>query len=258
MCLNFMDEMLNSCYFGTSGLLLPVPNKLHYPEEFKQRSRLSYYASLMNSIEINSSFYKIPKASTVKRWAVEVPEDFRFTFKVFRGLTHNKGLIFNLDVIERFMEAVSAVGEKRGCLLVQFPASIRIAQFRALEVLLSALRTRDADGLWNIAVEFRHSSLYVSECYELLKEFDMSMVIHDKSNVASPMVDTSSKFSYLRLHGPLGNYKGSYDDGMLYEYAGYVSEWLKENRKVFVYFNNTMGQANANLQSMRDFVNELT
>lgn len=66
-------EVVASYYSGTSELLLPVPNKLFYPEEFKDKSRLCFYGSLMNSIEVNSSFYKLPATGKALKWANDVP-----------------------------------------------------------------------------------------------------------------------------------------------------------------------------------------
>lgn len=116
-----MDIAFENYYSVTSGLLLPVPNKLHYPKEFQEKSRLCYYASLMDSIEINSSFYKVPQVSTMKKWAADVPEEFRFTFKLFKEITHNKDLAFDPEVVSSFFSVISHVEEKKGCLLVQFP-----------------------------------------------------------------------------------------------------------------------------------------
>src|ERR1700755_1217681 len=70
---------------GTSGLVLAEPNKLAYPEVYRNGSRLAYYATLFNSIEVNSSFYKIPRQITFARWATEVPDGFRFTVKMWKG-----------------------------------------------------------------------------------------------------------------------------------------------------------------------------
>ncbi len=88
-----MNSINNTFYSGTSGLVLPVP-KLLYPAEFQDKSRLTYYASLFNSIEINSSFYKIPQIPTVCKWAESVPDNFQFTFKLSKAITHAKGLEF--------------------------------------------------------------------------------------------------------------------------------------------------------------------
>lgn len=242
-----MSTNFQNYYSGTSGLILPVANKLYYPEEFQNKSRLCYYASMMNSIEINSSFYKIPRISTVQNWAMDVPEDFRFTFKLFKEITHNQHLAFDPELLARFFSIISYVGNKKGCLLVQFPPSIRISHFSQLRFLMSLLRQSDPDYKWRIALEFRHPSLYVDEVYSLLEQFGLGMVIHDNKCVSSPVRDLGSEFIYLRFHGPMGNYRGSYDEKMIYEYASYVAEWLSEGKSVFAYFNNSMGQPHANL-----------
>ncbi|ARS40348.1 hypothetical protein CA265_12055 [Sphingobacteriaceae bacterium GW460-11-11-14-LB5] len=252
-----MDKKTEGYYSGTSGLLLPVPNKSHYPEEFRERSRLCYYGSLMNSIEINSSFYKIPMASTVKKWSEEVPGDFRFTFKLFKGITHSPKLAFDpLDIV-RFMQVIANTQDKKGCVLVQFPPSIRIADFAQLSRLMFSLRECDPENQWKIAFEFRHASLYVEEVMELLAENGLGIVTHDKRSAASPLDDSDCSFRYLRFHGPGGNYRGSYTEDVLAEYASYIVEWLLEKKEVFVYFNNTMGDAYGNLKTLRRFVSDL-
>ncbi|RZL48382.1 MAG: DUF72 domain-containing protein [Pedobacter sp.] len=251
-----MNIHYENYYSGTSGLLLPVPNKSHYPAEFQEKSRLCYYASLMNTIEINSSFYKIPQAATLKKWASDVPSEFCFTFKLFKDITHQKDLLFDAALVEKFMHVISHVGHKKACLLVQFPPSVRIGHLGQLRNLMTVLKMNDPLHTWRIAFEFRHVSLYVDEVYELLESYQIGMVIHDKTPAQSPLLDLHSDFVYLRFHGPGGNYRGSYADDVLYEYASYVSDWLEEGKKVFVYFNNTMGEAHANLNLLRQLVSK--
>ena len=249
-----MTEQAGNYYSGTSGLLLPVRNKLFYPEEFKDKSRLCFYSSLMNSIEINSSFYKVPMASTVKKWADDVPEGFRFTFKLFREITHNIALAFDPQTIKRFMEVIGAAGDKKGCLLIQFPGSVRIGDLKQLSLMIQVIRDSDPDRLWNIALEFRHVSLYNDDVYRLLEDFAMAMVIQDKPPAVTPILDWDLPFVYLRFHGPGGSYRGSYEDNILQEYTGYVRDWMAEGKTVYAYFNNTMGSALDNLFTLRDNV----
>ena len=128
---------------GTSGLVLPVPNKKAFPPEFKDKSRLTYYGSLFNSIEINSSFYKIPQAATVKKWADSVPDNFAFTFKLWREITHVKGLAYQPEDVLRFMEVISQAGTKKGALLIQFPPSFTVDLFAQVEQLLDILQSID-------------------------------------------------------------------------------------------------------------------
>ena len=197
-------------YSGTSGLVLPVPNKEHYPAEFKEKSRLEYYASLFNSIEINSSFYKIPMPSTVTKWAESVPENFRFTFKLWREITHNKELAFKEGDVFRFIETINHVENKKACLLVQFPPSLKINMFARLKKLLSSIHEADPDRNWKTSLEFRDASWYQEEVYELAHDFNASIVIHDKPRSATPSIETPEHFKYLRFHGPNGDYKGHY------------------------------------------------
>ncbi|WP_113652612.1 DUF72 domain-containing protein [Pedobacter namyangjuensis] len=238
-------------YAGTSGLILPVPNKLYYPKAFKEKSRLSYYASLQNSIEINSSFYKLPQAKTVLKWANEVPDDFRFTFKVFKEITHLKQLAYSIDTVNRFMDVVANVGDKTGSLLIQFPPSVTVKYLGQIDQLLAQFKRVDQENLWDFSVEFRHKSLYMTESYEVLKQHGMAMVIQDKAKVASPMITLGDEFVYVRFHGPQGDYKGTYTYDTLSEYAVLISEWLQMEKRVYVYFNNTMGNVYENLQSLK-------
>lgn len=248
------QNSLHKFYAGTSGLVLPVPNKAAYPLAFQNRSRLCYYASLFNSIEINSSFYKIPMASTVRKWAADVPDDFRFTFKLWRGITHEKGLTFNGQDVKRFMQVINEVDDKKGCLLVQFPPGFRADSLPRLDHLLNVIRQEDEHSGWDIAVEFRHKTWYKEQVYELLEKYDMGMVIHDLPASAAPLQASANNFVYLRFHGPNGGYRGSYTDAFLYEYLEYIKEWQQEGKTVYVYFNNTMGDAVKNLMVLNEYM----
>ncbi|ASU35092.1 DUF72 domain-containing protein [Mucilaginibacter xinganensis] len=243
-------------YGGTSGLVIPI-SKRDFQPPFNNCSRLQYYAANLNSIEINSSFYKLPMPSTVSKWADSVPENFKFTFKLWRNITHNKQLAFNAKDVTRFMDVISRGVSKKGCILVQFPPKVTIAQTEQLTHLLSLLTQANKTQQWHVAVEFRHRSWYNDEVYELLSSFDAGMVLQDMPASPSPQVITAAGFVYLRFHGPEGNYKGSYADELLYEYAQYVSEWQEEGRDVYVYFNNTAGDAWNNLCTLADYVRQL-
>jgi uncharacterized protein YecE (DUF72 family) len=241
-------------YTGTSGLVLPVKNKLFYPLEFQDKPRLSYYASLLNSIEINSSFYKLPMSKTVSKWANMVPEDFKFTFKLWRDITHNKGLAFNPADLSKFIEVISNVEEKKGCILVQFPPSLTNAAFRQLEYLLNSISDQERAAGWKIALELRNTSWYNDELFELLEQSASSLVIHDKLDSANLLTENPAEFIYLRFHGPGGNYRGSYSDEFLNEFSYYIRDWQEEGKTIFVYFNNTMGDAIGNLATLNKYV----
>ncbi len=241
-------------YSGTSGLILPVPNKGLYPLEYQDKSRLCFYASLFNSIEINSSFYKVPMVLTVQKWAESVPDNFRFTFKLWREITHVKNLAFNPSDLTRFMQVISNAGTKKGCLLVQFPPGLGIENFDQVKRLLEGIKETDQLQEWKIALEFRSQTWYQDAVYELLDQYKAGIVLHDKLSSGIRMTDQEADFIYLRFHGPQGKYRGSYTDDFLYEYAGYIKEWQEEGKTVYVYFNNTMGDIIKNLNSMNRFI----
>ena len=248
--------MINEIYTGTSNVELPVPNKQSFPLEFQDKSRLTYYASLFNTVEINSSFYKVPMAKTVAKWADNVPPDFKFTFKLWQDITHAKSCNYNPDEIERFIHIINHVGNKKGCLLVQFPPSFAFDKIVQLQSLVIDIRQADPEQKWKVAIEFRNRSWYQESVYELLAQYNLGMVIQDMPASATPLMESTTDFVYLRFHGPEGRYKGSYEDDFLYEYAQYIKEWQADDKTVYVYFNNTAGGAVQNLMTLNSFLNQ--
>ena len=240
-------------YSGTSNIVLPIKQS-EYPPEFGGASRLTYYASLFSSLEVNSSFYRLPKPATVEKWRESVPPHFRFTFKVPKTVTHAKGLQFNAEDLERFAETVAHIGDKKGCLLIQLPPSITSDKGEELEGILESLRSDAKD--WRIAVEFRHNSWYNSAVYRALQNFGACMVEQDMPKSATPQVTVAEDFVYLRFHGPEGDYRGSYDEAFLASRAKRIATLLKDGKEVYVYFNNTAGNAFENLRTLNEKVEQ--
>jgi uncharacterized protein YecE (DUF72 family) len=256
---------------GTSGLVLPVPNKQAFPEAFRSGSRLAYYSTLFNSIEINSTFYKLPLPATFSRWAEEVQPDFRFTVKLWRGITHVPGLRFMPVDVHRCLYAAHHLGEKKGCLLIQLPPGLKVTAAEKLEQLLDKICAADPARSWKLAVEFRHRSWYIPEVEALLHRYQAARVLHDMpaSSITelpgppaclpfgAPSVDPSSSpvpFVYLRFHGPAGDYKGGYPDAALHTWAEKAIGWLSAGKEVYVYFNNTIGDALDDLTRLRTLI----
>ena len=239
-------------FTGTSGLVLPVPNKKSYPAEFREQSRLTYYSSMLTSIEVNSSFYKLPQPRTVTSWADMVPEDFVFTFKLWKEISHSKNLAFKEADLHRFAEIIDSIGSRKGCILIQFPPSLTLDHFSRVEMLLSILA--DKMNAWRVAVEFRHPSWYVSETFELADEFSSTIVLHDIPKSRNETISKQASFVYLRFHGPSGDYRGGYSDHYIERISDKISGWLIERRDVFAYFNNTIGDAFANASKLKNII----
>ncbi|HEY4335130.1 MAG TPA: DUF72 domain-containing protein [Puia sp.] len=248
---------MDNFYIGTSGLVLPVPNKQHFPEEFRSGTRLQYYASLFNSIEINSSFYKIPRPVTYAKWASEVPDGFRFTVKLWRGVTHQKGLEFAPGDVDRCLLAAKELGTKRGCLLVQLPPGVHADKAAQVERLLERIGNADVAGAWRVAVEFRHPGWYRPETAGLLERCKAGMVLHDLPASKWETPAGRTLFIYVRYHGVNGDYKGGYTQEHLLRDARRMKGWLQEGRELYVYFNNTIGDALLNAQELRGMVDQL-
>jgi len=235
---------------GTSGLVLREPNKQAFPEEHREKHRLTYYATLFNSIEINSSFYKVPMPVTFTKWSHLVPDDFRFTVKLWREITHARGFSFNPTDIALFMKAAANLGYKKGSLLIQLPPSVAWNKFAQLERMLTLVQASDVPPAWRIAVEFRDRSWYRQETYDLLDKFQAALVLHDIPASAIYAPTDKADFIYIRFHGIKGDYKGSYTREHLQEYAEKIKNWLRQGKDVYVYFNNTIGDAVANLETL--------
>ncbi|HTI89790.1 MAG TPA: DUF72 domain-containing protein [Puia sp.] len=237
-------------WFGTSGLVLPLPNKQAFPPEFRAGTRLTFYASLFNSLEVNSSFYKIPMPGTFSKWVTEVPEDFRFTVKLWQGITHSPQLSFNPADVDKFMHAANQLATKKGCLLIQLPPSLKADKADQLQFLLEQISQTQQH--WRLSVEFRNRTWYKPEIEKLLAQFKTTRVLHDIP--ASKIMETTGDlpFIYLRFHGPAGDYKGGYGEAALKEYAEMIQKWQRAGKEVYVYFNNTIGDAITDLEILRE------
>ncbi len=235
-------------YCGTSNIVLPVKNKSFYPPGYEGFSRLYYYSSLFNSLEVNQTFYKLPRYSTIARWAQETPGHFRFTMKLGKEITHAKGLLFSHDTVKRYCEVFDAVGAKKGCLLIQLPGGTRPDVFPRLQELLSLLN--EYNNGWKLAVEFRNTSWYTDHVYELLIAQNALLVEHDMPASVTPADIPRGDTRFFRFHGILGDYRGSYEPGTLQEYAEKIKQAEAHGEKVYVYFNNTIGDAVHNAISL--------
>jgi uncharacterized protein YecE (DUF72 family) len=239
---------------GTSNIVVPG-NRESYPPAYKGRSRLNYYSSFFNSLEVNSSFYKVPMPATFEKWTLDVPDNFTFTVKLWKEVTHAKELNFDPSLIDHFLNAAGRLGRKKGCLLVQFPGKITIGYYSQVEKILQLINEYDPIDKWRIAVEFRNSSWYTGETFELMDEYGASIVLHDIPKARNAEINKKASFIFIRLHGPAGDYRGSYSNALLKEYAIKIKDFLKTGKDVYAYFNNTIGSAFENAIVLQGMVN---
>jgi uncharacterized protein YecE (DUF72 family) len=241
---------------GTSGLVLSEPNKSYFPKEFQEKSRLEYYSTKFNSIEINSSFYKIPRCQTYSNWSATVPEDFQFSVKLWRGITHDPKSNFQLRDFEVFFSALDCLGKHKGCLLIQFPATIPM-DLEKFRNILEKTKKMDPDDSWRIAVEFRHVRWYEKQVFDIIDEFKASLVLQDIPKSRIDKLHGVPSFVYLRFHGEKGDYRGTYSNDFLNRKAEEITGWLDRGLDVYAYFNNTIGGAASNLVTINNMVTNL-
>lgn len=227
-------------------------NKESFPAEFQAATRLYYYSSLFNSVEINSSFYKTPLPKTFAKWAQEVGENFRFTVKMSSAITHSKQLDFNADDLCKFMHAANHLEGKNAALLLQFPASIKAHYFLHVEKIIQQVQAlQPSNHPWDVVIELRDRSWYNTDVYNMLTSNGASLVFHDMPASKTPLEQTATHCVYFRFHGYEGDYKGSYSEQDIKQFAEQIRIAHSNGKHVFAYFNNTIGDAYQNALSLQ-------
>ena len=220
-------------HVGCSGWVYPHWRELFYPKGVPQRAWLAYYAEHFDTVEINNTFYRLPKASAVEGWVEQSPPGFAFAVKVSRYMSHIKRLTMVETGLERFYEPLEPLKQsgKLGPLLWQFPPNFH----RDLERLSDALQ---ALSQGRHAFEFRHESWFTNEVYALLREHRVALVISDEASrwVKTPHVRTAD-WTYIRFHHGSRGRHGNYSASEIDSWARRIAQWRRDT-EVFAYFNN--------------------
>ena len=242
------------CYIGTSGWSYPHWAKgLFYPEGLKPGLWLPFLARYFNTVEVNVSFYRLPKPEMISRWREVTPGRFRFAVKLWRRITHEKRLRNCARELQEFFGVAGEFGTKRGPVLVQLPPSLKV-DAELLDGFLADLRRITGKQRWRVAVEFRHLSWLCAPVYDLLNRHKAALCLADMPNCAITEPN-DAPFVYLRRHGPGGKYRGLYGEKHIQTDAERIHTWLKDGRDVFVYYNNDIGgYAVANAFQLADAV----
>ena len=220
-------------HVGCSGWNYAAWRELFYPKGVPANRWLEHYAQHFSTVEVNSTFYRLAKPEAVARWATQVPEDFIFTVKASRYLTHIKRLAKLDEGVKRFYASIEPLVEagKLGPVLWQLPPNFK----RDDERLANALRALP-DG--RHCFEFREPSWFVPEVYELLREHGAALVIGDRPEVADFQThEMTADWTFVRFHFGHRGRRGNYSRSELEDWEQRVAQWRRE-REVFLYFNN--------------------
>ena len=206
---------------GTSGFSYKEWKGAFYPEDLPQSGFLSYYGQHLNSVEINNTFYRLPKADMLEKWREQVPADFRFILKASQRITHHKRLKEAGEPLEYLAStAKSALGPVLGPILFQLPPYFRKNVDRLRDFLKEM-----PEGI-QAAFEFRHDSWFGEDTYEALAEGGAALVTADTGEGDAPVVGTTS-FGYARLRRP------GYTDEELRDWAKRFKEEAWSDLHVF-------------------------
>jgi uncharacterized protein YecE (DUF72 family) len=223
---------LHPVHVGCSGWNYVSWRGEFYPPGLAQRRWLEHYAREFDTVEVNSTFYRLIARDAVARWVKDTPARFVFAVKASRYLTHIKRLT-DLDTgVARFYERLEPLSRARqlGPVLWQLPENFHCDEQR-LELALSGLpRGRHA-------IEFRHPSWFTARVYELLRAHGAALVIGDHPQRRFQTHEWTAGWSYVRMHHGARGRRGNYSPSELGEWAERLHSW-RTRGAVFVYFNN--------------------
>ena len=263
---------------GTSGWRYGPWRGAFYPEGLRQRDELAHLAGRLGSVELNGSFYSLQRPESYRRWAEETPDDFVFSVKGSRYITHMKRLRgVETALANFFASGLLALGHKLGPLLWQLPPSLaydpeRLDEFfsllprstaQAAELAARhderldgrALTDTDADRPLRHALEVRHPSFAAPEPVEFLRQHGIGLVVADAAGSWPHLEDVTADFVYLRLHGAEELYASGYTTAELDRFAELITSWrngdcpltahtaapppsTRKDRDVYAYFDN--------------------
>jgi len=233
-----------SIRIGTSGWAYDHWKGPFYPPHIGSDAMLAEYARHFDTVELNSTFYRLPAPETLERWADSVPAGFTFAVKASRYITHIKKLKDSAETLPPFLERVRLLGDCLGPVLFQLPPRFHYNGAR-LEALLDQL----PDDL-ACAFEFRDETWFNQETFELLDSRGAALCLYDLGGRTAPERPTGA-FVYVRLHGPHEAYAGRYSDAALDHWAAALRGWSQDRRPCWCFFDNdAAGHAPADAQRL--------
>jgi uncharacterized protein YecE (DUF72 family) len=214
-------------YCGTSGFSFKEWKGPFYPEKLPANEMLAFYAGRLPTVEINNTFYRMPRRSVLEGWSAQVPDTFRFAIKAPRRITHSKQLAECSEEAGYFFETLEALGPRLGVVLFQLPPHARV-NVEKLVAFLSLV----PDGM-RVAFEFRHASWRDEAVYAALARRNAAWVTADNDGGEPPELPKTSALTYLRLRA------ASYSDKALKSWKARCADF----ERAFVFFKHEEGGA---------------
>jgi uncharacterized protein YecE (DUF72 family) len=211
-------------YVGTSGYSYKEWKGSFYPEKIPAKDMLSYYASRLQAVELNNTFYRLPQKSMVESWQAQVPGNFRFSVKASQRITHFKRLKEAGSETRFMLETVSALEDRLGVVLFQLPPNMK-KDLERLETFL-----KDLPAEIPAAFEFRHPTWFDDDVLGLLRSQKRVLCVSDTDDLPVSHIDKTADWGYLRLR------RVNYSESDLMEWITRMraQEW----KHTFVFFKH--------------------
>jgi len=216
-------------HIGTSGWNYPHWKGPFYNDDVPKTRWLEFYAQHFQTVEVNATFYRLPKPVTIDKWRQETPEGFLWSVKASRYITHIKKLRDLHDSLRRFYDITDRFEEKLGPVLFQLPPSLKYNENVFTEFCDQLKPER------RYALEVRYPDWIEERALSKLRDFHIAFCISDTAGRFPYAEAITADFIYIRLHGARMLYGSDYSEEELQQWAGKVERWKKET---YIYFDN--------------------
>ena len=219
-------------YLGTSGWQYAHWRHTFYPPGVAQARWLDFYAERFRIVELNNSFYMLPKPETFAKWRERTPDDFIFAAKMSRFLTHIKKLNDPQEPVERFFKHARYLGPKLGPILLQLPPTLKADPIQLDETL--SLMPDDA----KVSVEFRHESWWTDEIRDILTKHGAALCLADRGEKPVTHLWRTADWTFLRFHAGFGKPSPCYRKKALARWVDVLANDWPPGHQLYVFFNN--------------------
>jgi uncharacterized protein YecE (DUF72 family) len=228
-------------FIGTSGYIYPHWEGIFYPEDWPKSKKLEYYCQHFDTVELNSTFYRLPGEKAFEGWYKRTPKNFIFAVKVSRFITHIKKLVDCKEPWKIFLKRALTLKEKLGPLLFQMPPFFKATEenIRKLEDFLKVITKTLNPKTYNLkfAFEFRNKTWCNEKIYQILREKNCAWVVVNSPEWPKEY-EVTADFVYVRMHGSKILFGSKYTKRELEDLAQRIKKWQKQNLDVYIYFNN--------------------
>lgn len=239
----------NNIFIGTSGWSYKHWKGIFYPDSLPQSKWMNFFITKYTTVEINNSFYKLPEEQTFINWQKAVPDNFIFSVKANRFITHIKRLSNVEDILFLFLERVKLLKDNLGVILFQLPPTFKV-NLEKLNGFLMLLPKQ-----FKYTFEFRNPDWWIQDTFDLLRNFNAAFCIYEMPGMITPR-EVTSDIVYIRFHSPFDRNLKQFEMPLLMNWAEFILNCSSNGKKIYCYFNNDwFGYAIQDSEMLQEIIN---